>query len=421
LVAVVAVLAVGAAPVFAQDEPIPKDLPLDVAVRLALERNPTVAAAASSVAATEGQRLDVSQRLNPAVTVEGGNYPLFEPGRPAFFDNQELTVRVDQEIETAGRRRLRTEAAESSVAAARSMLENERRQLTLETERAYFDIVLAKANLDISQTTLTEIDRVIALNVARRDEGAVSGVEVRRLQVERLKFVDDVFAAQLALRNAKAALLAIFNAPDLTFDFDVTEPLAAPAAIAPIAAPRTLQAEAIGTRPDLAAAQRELQRADTETRLQRALRSPNITVGGGYVRDFGANAVVFGVTVPLQIFNRNQGGVARADAERRRAAQLAEAAATAVRLDVQRARNALEVSAARVEYIEREYLGNAQQTRDTVLASYRLGAADLIDYLDAQRAFRDTARTHNEALYELRVSQFQLAAAIGRPLAGGQE
>jgi len=139
----------------------------------------------------------------------------------------------------------------------------------------------------------------------------------------------------------------------------------------------------------------------------------NVTVGGGYVRDFGANAVVFGVTVPLPIFNRNQGGVARAEAERERAAELARAAAIAVRLDVQQALNALEVNAARVAYIERELLSNARVSRDTVLASYRLGAADLIDYFDAQRAFRDTVRTHNQALYDYRISQFELAAAIG--------
>jgi cobalt-zinc-cadmium efflux system outer membrane protein len=420
----VILLAVGtalAAPAAAQDEPVPRVLSLEAAVRLALERNPAMAAAASGIAAAEGVRFDVSRRLNPAVSVEGGNYPLFEPSRPGFFNGQELTVRLDQEIETAGRRRLRTEAAAATVEAARSTAADTRRRLALEAERAYFDVVLAKSNLDVAQTTMAEIDRVIALNVARRDEGAVSGVEVRRLQVERLKFVDDVFAAQLALRNARAALLALLNAPDLTIEIDVTEPLAPPEAPAPLAAADALQAEAVSARPDLAVARSELARADTETRLQRALRTPNITVGGGYVRDFGANAVVFGVTVPLQLFNRNQGGVARAEAERRRAEHLAEAATTAVRLDVQQARNALEVSAARVEYIEREYLGNAQQTRDTVLASYRLGSANLIDYLDAQRAFRDTVRTHNQALYELRISEVQLAAAVGRPIEGGRE
>ncbi|MGE3277378.1 MAG: TolC family protein [Vicinamibacterales bacterium] len=404
----------------ARQAPIPDALSLDTAVRLALERNPLVSAAASAVAAAEGQRLDVSRPPNPALTVEGGNYPLFEPSRPPFFDGQELTVRVDQEIETAGRRRLRTEAADQAVTVAQSMLQDRRRRLTLETERAYLDVVLAKANLEIARVTLDEIDRVIALNVARRDEGTVSGVDVRRLQVERLRFVDDRFAAELALRNAKAALLAILDAPDLTRDIDVTEPLSGGSTTRPPEA-QALQAQAASARPDLAAAEREVQRADTETRLQRALRSPNVTVGAGYVRDFGANAVVFGVTVPLQLFNRNQGGVARAAAERERAARLAEAATVSVRLEVQQARNALEVSAARVAYIEREYLSNAEQTRDTILESYRLGASDLIDYLDAQRAFRDTVRTHNQALYEWRISQFQLAAAVGRPFEGGRE
>ena len=105
--------------------------------------------------------------------------------------------------------------------------------------------------------------------------------------------------------------------------------------------------------------------------------------------------------------------MARADAERRQAANLAAAAATTVLLDVQQAINAADVSRARVQYIEREYLTPARESRDIVLASYRLGSADLIDFLDAQRAFRDTLRTYNRALYDQRVSLFQLASATG--------
>ena len=169
--------------------------------------------------------------------------------------------------------------------------------------------------------------------------------------------------------------------------------------------------QALKQRPDLAAAQREVHRAETQTRLQRALRTPNLTVGGGYRRDFGANAVVFGVTIPLPLSNRNQGGVARADAAHRLATNLATATVTAVLLDVQRAVNAVDVTRARVEYIEREYLTPSRESRDIVLASYRLGTANLIDFLDAQRAFRDTLRTYNRALYERRLGLFQLAAA----------
>jgi cobalt-zinc-cadmium efflux system outer membrane protein len=405
----------------AQDSAIPRELTLKTALRLALERNPTLGAAASAVDAAEGERLNVSFRPNPAVTFESANYPLFEPARPSFVDNQELALRVDQEIETAGRRRLRTDVADAGVAIAEALLEAARRGVALEARRAYFGAVLAKADLTVAQATLDEIDRVISLNRARFDQGEVSGVEVRRLQVERLRFVDDVFAAELALRNAKSALLALLNAPDLAVDFEVTEPLSPPGGLRRVASREAVQTQAVAARPDLAAARRGLQQADTETRLQRALRTPNVTVGGGYRRDFGTNAVVFGVTVPLQIFNRNQGGVTRAEAERRRAEQLTEAAITQVRLDVQQAFNAVEVSAARVDYIEREYLQNAEQTRETVLASYRLGAANLIDFLDAQRGFRDTVRTYNRALYEHRLSLFQLAAATGAPLLQPEE
>ena len=86
-----------------------------------------------------------------------------------------------------------------------------------------------------------------------------------------------------------------------------------------------------------------------------------------------------------------------------------------MKLEVQQALNAVAINRERVEYIQREYLTNARESRDIVEASYRLGAADLIDFLDAQRAFRDTLRTYNRVLYEQRVSLFELAAAAALP------
>jgi cobalt-zinc-cadmium efflux system outer membrane protein len=396
---------------------IPARLSLEDALRLAAGRNPNLAAARNGVEIAQAGRVDARLRPNPAFTFESGSYPLFESPRPSFIGNQEMTLRLDQEIELAGRRRLRTQAAETDVSTAEAGFDDQRRRLDFDVRRAYFAVVLAKADVDVSQVALDEIDRVIGLNRARYEQGEISGGELRRVQVERLKFVDDLFAAQLALKNARSALLALFNAPDLSLEFDVTEPLnittpAAGTAPAPLD-PMSLRTQALSSRPDLLAAQHAVQRADTETSLQRALRTPNITVGGGYRRDFGSDGVVFGVTVPLPFSNRNQGGIARADAERRQAANLAAATAVSVSLDVQRAINAVNVSRARVQYIEGEYLTPARESRDIVLAAYRLGTADLIDFLDAQRAFRDTARTYNRALYDQRVSLFQLSAATG--------
>lgn len=419
---------VGAPVSFAQEPAIPDKLTLAEAVRIAVERNPALSAVRSDIDIAEAVRLDASRRLNPAMTFESEGYPIGQ--RPPSFNSQNLSIRFDQEIEIAGRRALRTSAADASIDAARARIDDARRLLSLDVQRAYFQAVLAAADRDVSQASLEEIDRAIGLNRARFEQGEISGGDLRRLRVERLRFVDDVFAAELALRNARSALLALMNVTELGRPFEVTEPLAPPAGAIPTAAAgaspnlflatvgaqgSALAADALARRPDVVAAQREVVRADTETRLQRALRTPNITVGGGYQRDFGTNAVVFGVTVPLPLSNRNQGGVARAEAERQQAASRVRAAEVMVRLDVQQAVNALDVNGERVRYIEREYLGTARESRDIVLASYKLGAADLIDFLDAQRAFRDTLRTYNRALYEQRISMFELAAATALP------
>ena len=421
-------LTAAASSVHSQDFTIPRRLTLDDALRLASERNPVLAAARNAVEIAEAGRIDARLRPNPAVSAESEGYPLFESSRPSFLPNQELTLRFDQEIELAGRRRLRTQTAEAGVSAAEAAFLDERRRLDFDVRRAYFAVVLARADLDVARGALEEIDKVITLNRARFEQGAISGGELRRIQVERLKFVDDLFAAELAQRNARSTLLALFNAPDLSVDFEVAETLnitgessaAGGVSVSPVLDPTSLRTQALATRPDLAAAQREIQRADTATRLQRALRTPNITVGGGYRRDFGTDGIVFGVTVPLALFNRNQGGVARAEAERRQAANRTAATTAAVLLDVQQAINTVEVSRARVAYIEGEYLKPARESRDIVLAAYRLGTANLIDFLDAQRAFRDTVRTYNRALYEQRLSLFQLAAATGAPTDANQ-
>jgi cobalt-zinc-cadmium efflux system outer membrane protein len=398
---------------------VPERLTLADAVRIAAERHPSVAMARNDVEIAQADRLTATRRPNPAVTLNSESYPLFESPRPAFANGQEFVARVDQEIERGGRRTLRTKAADAGVEAAEFRARDRVRQLALEVRRAYFQVVLAKADLEVANGALGEIDRVIDLNRARAAQGEISGAELRRLQVERLRFVDDVFAAELTLRNARATLLTWMNVSDLTATFDVVETLQAPvgaAAMGTVAGgpnATALRTQALATRPDVLAAGRDVARADTETQLQRALRTPNVTVGGGYKRDFGTNAVVVGITVPLPLFNRNPGGIARADAERRRADNQHTVATLGVALDVQHALNAFEIDRQRVQYIEREYLSNARESRDIVLASYRLGAANLIDFLDAQRAFRDTVRTYNRALYDCRVSQFQLAAAVG--------
>lgn len=409
-----------AAPAYAQSS-LPPQVTLEDAVRLAYERNPTLLAARAAIEVATADRVTAGTRPNPAVTFDSVGRPPALP--PAVPDDHEYLVRVDQELETAGRRRLRLEAAATGVRVATSEAEDAQRRGELDVRKAYFQVVLAKADLDVARTTLAEIDQIITVNQARFSQGEISGGELRRTQVERLRFVDDTFASELALRNARAALLTLLNAPDLAQPIEVTDTLALPLPAASLAGAAGtavdvagLRARAVANRPDIQAAASTVERADTETRLQRALRRPNVTVGGGYSHLGSLNTVAFGVTVPLPIFNRNAGGVARADAEARVAERRRDAAVLRVALDVQQASNAVDVHRTRVATIEREFLTPSRESRDIVLAAYRLGDANLIDLLDAQRAYRDTQRTYNRALFDRQISLVELAAAIGSPV-----
>jgi outer membrane protein, heavy metal efflux system len=400
----------------AQTPDLPSTLTLEEALRIAEARNPLVVAAQQDVAASAADVTGARKRLNPALSFSSEG--LLSHRDTSFLDGQQVQLGIEQEIETAGRRGLRTEQAQRALAVSRSAARDALRRLRLDVCRAYMQAVLARADDQVARDTLAEIDKIVSINRARYEQGELSGVELRRLQVERFRFADEAFASELALRNARSALLALLDIRPLDRAFEVADvtagaPDAAPAT--PLADGARAVASALADRPDLQAARHQVERADAGMRLQAALATPNLTVGVGVQRDYGSNGVLLSVGVPLPFFDRNQAGVARGAAERRQAEARQAAAETQVTLDVQQALNALDVSRRRLGYVEGEYLKSAREARDIVLASYRSGAASLIDYLDAQRALREAQRTQNRAHVDYRISVFQYEAAVGAP------
>ncbi len=401
----------------AQEAAIPSRLTLEEAIRLAVARNPLLAAARNGIQALEGDSVAASRRLNPAMSFEDEDLPIRRnPGR--VFGTQEITLRFDYQIERGGRRQLRTEAAQQAVEAEQFTYQDQVRRVELEVKRAFSRIVLAKSNLETSRSILEQAERMIDLNRVRLQQGDISALDLNRIEAEKLRFQDDVFQADLMLRNSKNSLLALLNAADLSQEVDVvgTLPVAdqSPEAGLPPRAPlNELFQTALRKRPEIASALQQKARADTETRLQRAMSSPNVTIGGGYKRNALDNSFVFGVTVPLQLFNRNQGGILRADAERRRIANLEAALQKQIQLEVQQAYNAVEINRRRVDYIRTQHLGKAEETSRVILISYNLGGVTLMDYLDAQRTYRDALRIYNQALFDERISLYELASAIG--------
>lgn len=415
-----AVLVATALPILAADPqaangPIPSQLTVDQAVELALLRNPTLSAARNNIEMAEAEVVGALLRPNPAVSVESESYPYFRSDPGPFFSNQELTARVDYEIQPKRQRRLGAEAAELSIRRETAAFDDVARLLRLDVRGAFYRVLLAVSNRELAEAILEQTDQVIALNRTRFEEGEISGLELTRIEVERLRFADDLFQARLELQNSKAALLALLNAPDLGADIEVLGDLeAVPDLGIPVEADG---AEVLGLatarRPDLRAATAEVERSSAQNRFQRAIASPNITVGGGYKRDGPDHSLAAGVTIPLAVFDRNQGGILRSEAEIRQARNLLAVVRNRIALEVRQAYNAVNVNRERVEYIRSQQVQQAEEASRVTLAAYRLGGAPLMNYLDAQRRYRDTMRVLNQALFDERVSLFRLAAAIG--------
>ena len=411
-------------------ESIPEQLTLAAALQIAEAQSPAFRAARHVVDVARAEARIAARRPNPMVVVEGEEYAPFAAERGSFWMDQALVVRFQQEIETAGRRRHRIRSADAGLAMAQAETADARRRLQLAVGRTYFALALAQADRAVAAAALEEIERVITLTEARFAAGEVAGVELRRLDVERLSFVDQALTTDLAVRTARAALLGLLGGADLEHPIEAADPLQA----APLRARdgrliadadgmavgvESLRQDASAARPDLRAARRARARADSELLRQRALRVPNVTAGWGYRRDFGRHAMDFALSIPVPLYGAlNLGEVTRADAERRRLAALEDAAGITVAVELQQAVDAVEVSAERVRYVEEEYLRGAEEARDLVQASYELGETALIDFLDAQREFRATQRVRNQALYDLRISLIELAAAIGVPYTG---
>lgn len=409
LVVFVGVLTV--APVLAQLDTVPPQLALEQAREILLRQSPALLRDRLTIDIAKADLQGASLRPNPEFEVFSESYPLFESRPGPFFNNQELTLRAGQTIETAGKRRKRMGVAEQAYAAAGSQVQNSVRELTLELKRRYFAVAFAKAQLTLATEILAQFDRVIRLNEARYKQGEISGLEFSRVRAERLRFFNDLLESQLQLRTARAALLELLGFEDVSQSFEVTDALEISVSVP--AFPDLLQ-QAMAGRPDLVAEQQRLEQARRQLSLEKASGIPNITPSVGYKRDIGANTIAFGFNLPVPLFNRNQAGVARASAEIAQQEQQLRRTRLAVAREVNQTYQALETQAARSSALRDEYVPAARRAREIANESYRLGSLDLIGLLDAERIYREAVRTYNQSLFDYRVAIAEMEAAVGK-------
>ena len=392
----------------------PAVISLDEAVREAIDHNLTLLAERYSVSAAQARIITAGLRPNPVLTLNG----MFPTS--TTLDNgvspREQVVRTDVVFERGSKRERRIEVAEDAKSVAELQLLDTMRTIVLDVQNSVIDVALARQNLTLARESLDAFDAVVQVNTERVRTGDLALVELSRSRLAALQFQNDVRTQQSKLAIAQNRLKELLGRTDAGL-IDVTGDLRRDPDPIDLT---SIRQRALEARPDLRALKADQARTAADVRLQIAQGKVDYTVSGEVHRQFqppltDSHGYVYGVylSVPLPIFNRNQGEMARARVEEQQAAARVAAREAEVYREVDAAYQSYAAARDIVTNIESRMLDQAREVRTTMEYSYRRGEASLIEFLDAVRAFNDTMHSYNEARAEFARSLYTLDSIAG--------
>ncbi len=373
--------------------------------------NPNLLAGQLQVRESQASEITAGLRPNPVISSINDEFLLFNPDRFKPFDTSQWTQSISQLIERRKKRPLRVESARLATSIASTDLADQERQLLFNLRDAFVRALQAKAFVDLANDNLAYYDRVLAVNRERFNAGDLARVDLTRLELQRAQFESDVVNARVNLRTAKIALLALMNDRQPVDTFDITGPFD----FRPV--PLTLEEArraAVNVRPDLQSATTAVQKAVADNRLAWANGSWDPQLYLEYQRTQSDNTMGFGVSLPLRIFDRNQGEKERTRLDIDRARRFRESVIAGIYRDVDSAYATVNSVADLIVPYRDRYLPQARDVRETVSFSYSNGGASLLDFLDAQKSYRDTELAYQNLIASYLSALNQLSLATGR-------
>jgi cobalt-zinc-cadmium efflux system outer membrane protein len=274
----------------------------------------------------------------------------------------------------------------------------------------YVSVLLAKANLELAENLLESYKRTVKISQDRFDAGALSKNDLLKIQLQTLQFETDVHTDRLARAQALASLRQFLGFDSIPADYDVAGSLVYESVSLRL---EDVQARALANRPDLQAAQRSVIASESQVGLAKANGKVDLDVTFNYTRLNQSNLGAFYFNLPLPVFNKNQGEIARTQYVVNQSQFQQKAAEQQVFTDVKNAYENLHTSEQIVQLYDKGYLQQASQSLDITRFSYEHGAASLLDFLDAERSYRSTELGYRQALAAYMTALEQLRQAVG--------
>jgi len=400
----------------------PVKISLDEAIQLALQHNHNLLANRTTIPQSEAEEVTANLRPNPSLFTDWEYLPLGSPAhqnpdlyggvstRDYLHNNSEADIGISYLIERGKKRQHRLQAARDITAQTRSLVTDSERGLTFNVASLFVGVQLAESTLELAEQDLKSFQRTVELNDLRYKKGAISEDDSLKIQLQLLQFETDVEQAQVARVQALSDLRQLLGYESVSAEYDVIglfdyQPVKGNL--------EDFQLKAMQNRPDLRAAVQGTTAAKSQYELQRAVGKPDLTVQGNYSHVNGINGVSLYASIPLPIFNRNQGEIARAGYAITQAKEQELGTNGQVLTDVHDAYEGLRENDKVVQLYRSGYLEIAQKDRDISEYAYRRGAVSLLDFLDAERSYRATQLAYRQSIASYLLALEQLREAVG--------
>ena len=389
-------------------------LSVNDALGLFLSQNLDVLIAKYGIEYTKGQ--EVTARLFPNPLLSVGTQSSYTQGR-TLSNSGQLYTQVAQLFELAGKRGYRIESAGFGTQSAEATFEDAVRQLGFTVKDTYFRIQLAQRRLVLAEENRERFSRILGINTIRFNKGYIAEVDLIRIRLQVVDFQSQVIHALQEAESARGDLRQLLRLSPKTV-LELTTELEFRWIDPDI---EKLQVTALAERPDIRAKRHTVSQRESDLKLAKAYRIPDVTIGAGYAIQ-GAQGpdnpgqVALSAGIPLPLFNRNQGGIRQAEISLQTAEADLDKSVNLVENEVDVAYRNLLQSRRLVEAYFGEVLEDARATVTIVERAYERGGATIIDLLDAARTSRTIQQNYIEALFTYQHHLFQLESAVGQEI-----
>ncbi len=395
-------------------------LTLEQAIREAIQNNLDLSAERYSLSVAEARQITAALRPNPVLTLQGLTLDLLGSGFNASSPAgpNQFNAHTDVVLERGGKRAQRIAYASEDRHVVELQIRELARRLILDVQAGFVDVQQARSAVTLAQENLNSLRGIVEVNENRVRAGDLAPVELERSRVAFIQYETAVEQAKLQLEQAKSRLQRLIGRRASAADFDVTTEMRRDSREEPSEA---ILKRAVEARPDLAAVRQSQARSRADLRLQLANGKVDYVVGTeySYQRAYGMGGSSLGLTfsMPLPLFNKNQGEIARAEREGRQHEARIAALEANIATEVEIAYRQYQTSQRLLKSIETTLLSRAKNVRDVTEYSYRRGEATLVEFLDAQRAFNDSVQSYNEARASFARSLYLIDAVAGDTVA----